>query len=276
MILLGLGILTTMVLIFKFSERWHAAKSASQTEKAVSLAGATSTASATSTSATSTSATSASSTSRLLEKPETRKPKNLSPKDKPTEASLQSIAQAMPPPRSNNKAMPPPSFLRPSAASTLRLPSTTGSSRLAFPTPASSSTLAPSARPSRKVILQPGHSPLDWANLTHNPPSPTFLRGVVPNHLLRVTPSELRTHNGRRGSDAWSTWQGKVYNVSPYLDFHPGGKGELMRGAGKPGEAEKLFLEVHPWVNWEGILGECMIGILVAEHHEASRIDEMD
>ena len=28
---------------------------------------------------------------------------------------------------------------------------------------------------------------------------------------------------------------GRVYNVSPYMDFHPGGVDELMRGAGKDG-----------------------------------------
>ena len=35
---------------------------------------------------------------------------------------------------------------------------------------------------------------------------------------------------------------GKVYNVTPYLDFHPGGVDELMRGAGK--DATTLFDEV--------------------------------
>lgn len=72
-----------------------------------------------------------------------------------------------------------------------------------------------------------------------------------------------------------------MYNITPYLKFHPGGERELLRGAGKPGEAERLFLETHPWVNWEGILGECTIGILVAESERisgngASDLDAMD
>lgn len=41
-----------------------------------------------------------------------------------------------------------------------------------------------------------------------------------------------------------------------------------MRGAGREREAERLFLEVHPWVNWDGILGECLVGILVGEGGE--------
>ena len=70
--------------------------------------------------------------------------------------------------------------------------------------------------------------------------------------------------------------------MTPYLDFHPGGKGELLRGAGKAGEAERLFGEVHPWVNWEGMLGECLVGIMVGEEdlngHRPEEVDleEMD
>ena len=180
-------------------------------------------------------------------------------------------------PKTSSSLTPPPS-----AASALRAPP----SSHAGPKnslPATSSTLASAKRPSRKVILKPGHSPLDWAHLTSNPPTPSFLRGAqLPQHLIRVTPSLLRQYTGRHGRDAWSTWQGRVYNVTPYLDFHPGGKAELLRGAGKVGEAEKLFGEVHPWVNWEGILGECLVGIMVAERdlngHRPGEIDleEMD
>lgn len=90
----------------------------------------------------------------------------------------------------------------------------------------------------------------------------------------------LKYHNGRRGRDAWGVWQGKVYNLTPYLDFHPGGRGELMRGAGKDGPTMlKLFNEVHPWVSWEGMLGECLVGIMVSEEEVVDgegKMDEMD
>lgn len=75
----------------------------------------------------------------------------------------------------------------------------------------------------------------------------------------------LRYHNGRKGKNAWGVWQGKVYNLTPYMKFHPGGVDELMKGAGREKDGERLFMEVHPWVNWEGLLGECMVGILVHE-----------
>jgi cytochrome b involved in lipid metabolism len=70
-------------------------------------------------------------------------------------------------------------------------------------------------------------------------------------------------------------------NITPYLPFHPGAEAELMKGAGR--DVAKLFMEVHPWVNWDGMLAECLIGILVAEGEElekpgtgASNLEEMD
>ena len=175
------------------------------------------------------------------------------------------------PPRPSGSALRPP----PSAAASLRVPATKVLSNTSMaPT---SSTMPQNGKRSRKVILQPGHSPLDWALLTKNPNS--NLRGHdLPPHLIRVTPSQLKSYNGRKGRDAWSVYKGKVYNITPYLSFHPGGEGELMRGAGR--DAEKLFMEVHPWVNWDNMLAECMVGILVGEGEEKDEmsggLDEMD
>ncbi|MCJ1279056.1 hypothetical protein MMC21_006878 [Puttea exsequens] len=184
------------------------------------------------------------------------------------------------PPSKPSTALRPP----PSAASTLRAPP---SRPLAPPSSSlapSSSTLAPTARPSRKVLLDPGHSPLDWAHLTANPPTPNFFRGKdVPPQLIRVPPSLLRYHSGRKGKDAWGVYQGKVYNLSPYMKFHPGGVDQLMKGAGREEEGERLFNENHPWVNWENMLGECLVGILVGESEAGvkgieavNKMEEMD
>lgn len=102
----------------------------------------------------------------------------------------------------------------------------------------------------------------------------------------RITPSQLKYQNGRKGKDAWTSYQGRIYNIGAYLDFHPGGVDELMKGAGR--SSDKLFAEVHPWVNWEGMLGECLIGMLVSEDDASAlgqeshqqmpetKLDEMD
>lgn len=57
--------------------------------------------------------------------------------------------------------------------------------------------------------------------------------------LMRIPPSVLKKHNTKE--DAWSAFHGKVYNITPYILFHPGGEKELMRVAGRDGT--KLFSE---------------------------------
>lgn len=54
--------------------------------------------------------------------------------------------------------------------------------------------------------------------------------------------------------------RGKVYNISPYLRFHPGGVPILMKAAGKDGTA--LFSKYHPWVNADALLEKCLVGLL--------------
>ncbi|KAI9825832.1 MAG: hypothetical protein M1832_000772 [Thelocarpon impressellum] len=158
--------------------------------------------------------------------------------------------------------MPPPATpLRapPSAASSLRIPQTTS----VAPTLSSAR-----AQTSRKVTLAPNHSPLDWAALS------ATLRPLA--RLRRVTPSELKKHSGRKGKPAWTALAGTVYDMTPYLPFHPGGEPELLRAAGRDGS--RLFGEVHPWVNFQGMLSGCVVGILVSEGDEgaANRWDEVD
>lgn len=86
----------------------------------------------------------------------------------------------------------------------------------------------------------------------------TGLKGKI----VQVSSQELRLHD--KPDDCWMAIRGKVYNVNidpnsqehvfqvvffqvtRYMDFHPGGREQLMRGAGK--DATKLFDEAHSWV----------------------------
>ncbi|KAG0700390.1 cytochrome b5-like heme/steroid binding domain-containing protein [Suillus ampliporus] len=119
-------------------------------------------------------------------------------------------------------------------------------------------TTQPPKRLSRreKVALAPGFGPLDWGNLKA---SGQNLRGV--DTLMRVPPSVLKLHNKKE--DAWTAINGKVYNITPYLPYHPGGEKELMRVAGRDGT--KLFSLTHAWVNADFMLDACMVGFLVPE-----------
>ncbi|CAG7919227.1 unnamed protein product [Penicillium olsonii] len=209
------------------------------------------------------------------------KPKQPSvPRPTPTSSSLMpppSIPRPTPQPNRDPRLQPP----RPSGSSLGPPPSSAAAQRGAAISGARqvNSTLAPTPvslkKASKKVALEPGFSPLDWAALAANPNNQ--LRGKdLPPSLLRVTPSMLREQHGRKGRDAWTSYNGKVYNISPYVPYHPGGKGELLRGAGK--DSGQLFMEIHPWVNWDGILGECLVGILVSENdiQTENALDAMD
>ncbi|ATY63492.1 Cytochrome b5 [Cordyceps militaris] len=199
---------------------------------------------------------------------------SMPPPPRPTGSiSSSSSASSMmppPPPRLSAPARPPTLGQFPAANSAQRArgpvpnrgrPSSSSSVTGGGLAPPPTHTSMPS-KPSRQVTLEPGHSPLDWARLSGGPSAD--LRGVgASTPYLRVTPSMLRRQTGRKGKDAWMALSGKVYNVTPYAKFHPGGIPELMRGAARDGT--RLFGEVHPWVNYENMLTACLVGILVDE-----------
>ena len=60
--------------------------------------------------------------------------------------------------------------------------------------------------------------------------------------------------------DAWTVYRGRVFNITPYLDFHPGGVPIIMSGAGK--DMTKLFQKYHSWVNFESMVGALYLGDL--------------
>lgn len=108
--------------------------------------------------------------------------------------------------------------------------------------------------PRNKCALKPGHSLMDWVRLGSSGCDLAGTNGVI----TAVSHAELAKHNRR--DDAWLAIRGKVYNVTRYMDFHPGGIDELMKGVGI--DATKLFDDVHAWVNYEQLLGKCLIGPL--------------
>ncbi|GFN84692.1 cytochrome b5 reductase 4 [Plakobranchus ocellatus] len=112
----------------------------------------------------------------------------------------------------------------------------------------------------KKVTLAPGHSLMDWIRLGRTKGD---LSGV---HEKRrdLSLADLALHN--TPTDIWMALRGKVYNITPYMDYHPGGADELMRAAGKDGTA--LFDEIHNWVNVESMLEKCLVGYL---SHQESR-----
>ena len=69
---------------------------------------------------------------------------------------------------------------------------------------------------------------------------------------------ELSLHN--KPHDMWTVINNEVYDLTMYIDYHPGGANKLMEGAGK--DATDLFYDSHPWVNIHNLVGKLQIGYL--------------
>ncbi|XP_061571294.1 cytochrome b5 reductase 4 isoform X2 [Cololabis saira] len=133
-----------------------------------------------------------------------------------------------------------------------------------FPGPGSQQRVAPAGQSGRnKVALKPGHSLMDWIRFAKSGKDLTGLRG----RLIEVTQEELQKHNTRQ--DCWTCIRGMVYNVTPYMDYHPGGEEELMKAAGIDGT--DLFDQVHRWVNYESMLKECLVGRMATKAAAAAK-----
>lgn len=73
-----------------------------------------------------------------------------------------------------------------------------------------------------------------------------------------ITLEELSKHD--QPHDMWMAINNEVYDLTMYIDYHPGGANKLMEGAGK--DATDLFYENHPWVNIHNLVGKLQIGFL--------------
>ena len=74
-----------------------------------------------------------------------------------------------------------------------------------------------------------------------------------------ITPRELAEHSAPES--CWTALRGRVYDLAPYLKFHPGGSHFLVAVGGK--DATKVFDSYHAWVNAGALLASCLVGKLV-------------
>jgi cytochrome b involved in lipid metabolism len=114
----------------------------------------------------------------------------------------------------------------------------------------------PKPTPRAKVPLEKGYSQMVWLRLLQTEPDLAGLKGQSPRRLIPM--QEVKQH--KTEEDAWTVLRGRVYNISPYIRFHPGGKDMLMKGAGR--DCTALFNKYHAWVNAEFLMERCIVGIL--------------
>ncbi|GAB2300157.1 hypothetical protein Dimus_034197 [Dionaea muscipula] len=111
-----------------------------------------------------------------------------------------------------------------------------------------------------KVPFEKGYSQMDWLKLTRTHPDLAGLKGQSNRRLISM--NEVKQHQAE--GSMWTVLKGRVYNISPYMKFHPGGVDMLMKAVGK--DCTLLFNKYHAWVNAEFLLEKCLVGILDENH----------
>lgn len=100
-----------------------------------------------------------------------------------------------------------------------------------------------------KQVLPPGHSQQAWL---------TRMRSHASAPYRKISVRELLEHN--KIDDMWMLIRGKIYDVTPYVAYHPGGSEILLRGAGK--DATQLYNSIHSFVNPDALLANYCIGVI--------------
>ncbi|XAR63462.1 Cytochrome-b5 reductase [Bertholletia excelsa] len=110
--------------------------------------------------------------------------------------------------------------------------------------------------PRAKVPFEKGYSQMDWLRLAQTHPDLAGLKGQ--SNRRSISLNEVKQH--QTGSEMWTVFKGRVYNIAPYMKFHPGGVDMLMNAVGK--DCTSLFNKYHAWVNAEVLLEKCLVGIV--------------
>lgn len=105
----------------------------------------------------------------------------------------------------------------------------------------------------RKTGVRKGFALHDWKLLLNSANDLAQRRGAP---LRPITMEEVALHD--KVHDGWMVLHGKVYNVGPYLAYHPGGINILKGSLGKDGT--ELFERYHRWVGIENLIGKLLLG----------------
>ncbi|XP_053992089.1 uncharacterized protein LOC128883588 [Hylaeus volcanicus] len=84
-----------------------------------------------------------------------------------------------------------------------------------------------------------------------------------------VTWSEMQKHT--TPNNCWVVLHGQVYDITDYLQFHPGGS-EILKNCGGL-DITASFLKYHPWVNGAMILQNKYIGPIETSGTGPSQLD---
>ena len=103
-----------------------------------------------------------------------------------------------------------------------------------------------------KVPLEAGCSQMAWLREAR------ALERARPRPRRDVTLAEVAAH--ATPDDCWTVLRGRVYALSPYFRFHPGGARILDQVSGR--DCTRLFQKYHAWVNERMLIGALLVGEL--------------
>lgn len=107
----------------------------------------------------------------------------------------------------------------------------------------------------KKAIIRKGFALYDWKVLLNSSRDLAMRKGLP---LRAFTLEEVACHN--KIHDGWTILHGKVYNIGPYLHYHPGGVNILKPTLGKDGT--ELFEKYHRWVGIDNLIGKLLLGYI--------------
>ena len=116
-----------------------------------------------------------------------------------------------------------------------------------------SSSLADRDNFRKKIDRGPGFGHRDWMNKIED------MAGPVLNDLPLISPKELATH--KSPGDYWIAIGGNVYDITDYLNYHPGGASILMERMGT--DATEDFQLTHSFVNYSLLLAKHQVAYLL-------------
>mmetsp|Transcript_8389 Transcript_8389/g.25207 ORF Transcript_8389/g.25207 Transcript_8389/m.25207 type:complete len:132 (+) Transcript_8389:109-504(+) len=111
----------------------------------------------------------------------------------------------------------------------------------------------------RKQRVKPGFSMMAWNKRSakaQRPPPRAVPTDEVAQHATEA--------------DAWTVLDGRVYDMTAYLPYHPGGVEILLPVAGR--DCTKEFRRYHAYINGHTLLRACYVGPLAG----AAPMDVLD
>ena len=96
-------------------------------------------------------------------------------------------------------------------------------------------------------------SPFEYMKFLNENKDPLGLKG---KDLPAYTLDEIAQHN--QPPSIWTIYEGKVYDITMYRDYHPGGEDILKSTYGK--DCTELFKKFHGYINIDNLLKPFQIG----------------